>query len=215
MAGKISALLLALVMVFSFTACGEKADENGPTATESQTDTEETKTEKYGIHHAVIKFKDLGEVELELDGDTAPITVKNFVDLANEGFYDGLTIHRNVPGFVIQGGDPDGNGTGGSGKPIKGEFKANGIENNISHKRGVISMARLSNDMDSATSQFFIVLDDAAIPSLDNLYAGFGHVTKGMEIVDKIAAETPIEDPYSGSVAKDKQPVIESIKIID
>ena len=213
MIGKISALILALVMIFSFAGCGKNTDKNGPTATESQAS--ETQTEKYGIHHAVIKFKDLGEVELELDGDTAPITVKNFVDLANEGFYDGLTIHRNVPGFVIQGGDPDGNGTGGSEKPIKGEFKANGIENNISHKRGVISMARLSNDMDSATSQFFIVLDDAAISSLDNLYAGFGKVTKGMEIIDKIAAETPVEDSFSGSVAKENQPVIESIKIID
>lgn len=208
MINKISALLLCIILCFSLTACGK--DVNGPTPS-SETD----KTEGYGIHHAVITVKDYGEIKLELDGDTAPITVKNFVDLANDGFYDGLTFHRNVPGFVIQGGDPDGNGTGGSDNPIKGEFSANGIENNISHKRGVISMARLGSDMDSATSQFFIVLDDAAKSSLDGSYAAFGHVTEGMDIIDKIVSETPVADSYSGLVEKEKQPVIESIKITD
>ena len=204
MKNKILALVICLTLVFAFAGCGKNDTK----------DSTNDKTEAYGIHHAVITFKGLGEVELELDGDTAPITVKNFVDLAKDGFYDGLTIHRNVPGFVIQGGDPDGNGTGGSDKPIKGEFAQNGVKNDISHKRGVISMARLGNDMNSATSQFFIVLDDAAIPSLDGGYAAFGHVTKGMDIVDKIA-ETPVEDSFSGLIAAENQPVIESIKIID
>ncbi len=206
MKNKVLSLLLVLVLVFSFASCGKK---------ESNTDGDISKAEKYGIHHAVITVKNYGEIKLELDGDTAPITVENFVTLANEGFYDGLTFHRVVTDFVIQGGDPDGNGTGGSGKPIKGEFSANGIENNLSHSRGVISMARLSNDMDSATSQFFIVLSDAAKPSLDGMYASFGRVTEGMDIVDKIAAETPVADSYSGTVEKSKQPIIESIKIID
>ncbi len=109
-----------------------------------------------GKHHAEIQIKDYGTIKLELDADTAPITVENFAKLVNEQFYDGLTFHRIISGFMIQGGDPDGNGMGGSGETIKGEFSANGVENNISHKRGVISMAR-SNDPDSASSQFFIV----------------------------------------------------------
>ncbi len=206
MKNRILSLLLAIVLVFCLAACGQK---------ESNTDNGAEKTEKYGTHHAVITIKNYGEIKLELDGDTAPITVENFVNLAKDGFYDGLTIHRVAPGFVIQGGDPDGNGTGGSGKPIKGEFAANGIENNITHNRGVISMARRGNDMDSATSQFFIVLSDEAKGSLDGMYAGFGRVTEGMDIVDKIVAETPVSDSYSGLVDKAKQPVIESIKIVD
>ncbi len=169
----------------------------------------------YGTHHAVITIKNYGQVHLELDGDTAPITVKNFVELAKEGFYDGLTIHRIVEDFVVQGGDPDGNGSGGSGKAITGEFSANGIENNITHERGVISMARLGNDYNSATSQFFIVLDDDAKSSLDGLYAAFGKVTEGMDIIDEIVDDTPIANPYSGLVDKSRQPIIESIVITD
>ena len=166
----------------------------------------------YGIHHAIITVKDYGEIQLELDGDTAPITVKNFVELAKSGFYDGLTFHRVIEGFMIQGGDPEGTGKGGSEKTIKGEFSENGIENQIAHRRGVISMARLSNDPDSASSQFFIMHNDA--PHLDGSYAAFGHVTSGMEIVDKIASETPICDS-NGTVNFKEQPIIESVKIID
>jgi peptidyl-prolyl cis-trans isomerase B (cyclophilin B) len=126
-----------------------------------------------------------GVVTLELDGETAPITVANFLKLVNEGFYDGLTFHRVMQGFMIQGGDPLGTGTGGSGENIKGEFSANGVENNISHTRGVISMAR-STPMDSASCQFFITNADAAF--LDGNYAAFGRVVGGMDVVDEISA---------------------------
>ncbi len=157
------------------------------------------------------KEKDfLGTIELELDAKTAPITVENFVKLAKDGFYDGLTFHRVIKGFMIQGGDPKGDGTGGSEETIKGEFKNNGVENNISHKRGVISMARNSISMDSASSQFFIVHED--YPSLDGDYAAFGHVTDGMDVVDYIAENTPVIDG-NGTVAKENQPIIDSIKV--
>lgn len=164
-----------------------------------------------GIHHAEIDIKDYGVISVELDGDTAPITVQNFMDLANSGFYDNLTFHRIISGFMIQGGDPDGNGTGGSDKNIKGEFKSNGVENDISHVRGVISMAR-SMDNDSASSQFFIMHQDGTY--LDGQYAAFGHVTSGIEIVDQICADTPVVD-NNGTVEAANQPVINSIKIID
>ncbi len=164
-----------------------------------------------GVHHAEITVEDMGVIAVELDGDTAPITVQNFIDLANEGFYDGLTFHRIIDGFMIQGGDPDHNGTGGSEKTIRGEFSANGVKNNISHTRGTISMARSSN-MDSASSQFFIVQTDSTY--LDGQYAGFGHVTSGMEIVDQLCKDAIVTD-NNGSVDFENQPVIESVKIID
>lgn len=164
-----------------------------------------------GIHHAEIDIKDYGVISVELDGDTAPITVQNFMDLANSGFYDNLTFHRIISGFMIQGGDPDGNGTGGSDETIKGEFESNGVENDISHVRGVISMAR-SIDNDSASSQFFIMHQDGTY--LDGQYAAFGHVTSGIEIVDQICADTPVVDD-NGTVEAANQPVINSVKIID
>ncbi len=123
-------------------------------------------------------------IEIELYPEIAPITVKNFEQLVREGFYDGLTFHRVIRGFMIQGGDPLGNGMGGSKNKIKGEFRANGVENNLLHERGVISMAR-SYDPNSASSQFFIMHEDA--PHLDGQYAAFGRVISGMEIVDEIA----------------------------
>ncbi len=208
MKNKLLSIFLVVVLALCFAACGK--DKNGPTGTESL-----NQQTPYGTHHAVITIKNYGEVKVELYGDTAPITVKNFVDLATEGFYDGLTFHRSVPGFVLQGGDPDGNGRGGSGKPIAGEFSENGFENNLSHTKGVLSMARLSNDMDSATSQFFIVLDDSATTSLDGKYAAFGKVTEGMDIIEKIVNETPIADSYSGLIDKANQPVIEKVEITD
>ncbi len=158
---------------------------------------------------ATISVKNKGDIVVELDESIAPQTVDNFVKLANEGFYDGLTFHRVIKGFMIQGGDPKGNGTGGSGTNIKGEFASNGVENNLSHERGVISMAR-SSDPNSASSQFFIVHEDS--PFLDGEYAGFGHVVSGMDIVDQIADETPVTD-NNGSVAPDNQPVIKSITV--
>ena len=144
-----------------------------------------------------IEMENGGLIKLELYPDVAPITVENFVSLAKEGFYDGLIFHRVINGFMIQGGDPDGNGTGGSGKNIKGEFARNGVENNISHVRGVISMAR-AKPMDSASSQFFIVQSDSTY--LDGSYAAFGRVTEGMDVVDEIASvptdryDRPLED---------------------
>lgn len=164
-----------------------------------------------GKHHIKIKVKDYGTISVELDADVAPITVTNFVDLAKDGFYDGLTFHRIISGFMIQGGDPLGNGTGGSDKTIKGEFSENVVENSISHVRGTISMAR-SQDYDSASSQFFIMHKDN--PGLDGQYAAFGTVTKGMEVVDKICEDTQVEDE-NGTVAAENQPVIKSIKVID
>ncbi len=156
-----------------------------------------------------IKVKDYGTIKLTLDEDNAPITVDNFVKLAKEGFYDGLTFHRIIDGFMIQGGDPLGNGTGGSEETIKGEFSKNGVDNPISHKRGVISMAR-SNNMDSASSQFFIVQADSTY--LDGQYAGFGYVTEGIEVVDEICEKVTGQD-QNGLVPKENQPVIESITV--
>ena len=174
---------------------------------------EEEKIDMYssGKHHAIISVKNYGDIKLELDADVAPITVANFAKLVNEGFYEGLTFHRIISGFMIQGGDPLGNGTGGSEQNIKGEFKANGVNNNISHVRGVISMARATN-YDSASSQFFIVHEDSEF--LDGNYAGFGKVTEGMEIVDKICKDTPVVDS-NGTVLKNYQPIIEKITMVD
>ena len=147
-----------------------------------------------------MEIEDYGVVTIELYPDMAPNTVANFVNLIEEGFYDGLTFHRSVPGFVLQGGDPDGDGTGGPGYTIKGEFSSNGYtQNTLSHTRGVISMAR-SRDNDSAGSQFFIVLDDSATYSLDGLYAGFGRVTEGMDIIDEIVANEKIADDVTGAL---------------
>lgn len=164
------------------------------------------------LHHVEINVKDMGTISVELNESEAPITVQNFIKLANDGFYDGLTFHRIIDNFMIQGGDPKGNGTGGSDSTIKGEFKSNGITNNISHVRGTISMARNPYNKDSASSQFFIVQKDS--PHLDGDYAAFGTVTSGMEIVDEIAKNTPVEDA-NGTVLKENQPIIESIKVID
>ena len=171
----------------------------------------DTSKELTGTHHAEIEVKDYGTIDVELDADTAPITVTNFVKLAQEGFYDGLTFHRIMDGFMIQGGDPNGDGTGGSEENIKGEFSNNGVDNDISHTRGTISMARAS-DPDSASSQFFIVQADSTF--LDGDYAGFGHVTEGMDIVDKICEDAkPTDD--NGTIPSDQQPVIEKITITD
>ena len=147
-----------------------------------------------------MEIEDYGTIKIELYPEYAPNTVANFVSLIENGFYDGLTFHRLVPGFVLQGGDPDGDGTGGPGYTIDGEFKANGYtKNTLSHDKGVISMAR-SMDYDSAGSQFFIVLDDSAKSSLDGMYAGFGRVTEGMEILEEIEANEKIADDVTGAL---------------
>ena len=164
-----------------------------------------------GDYTAEIAVKDYGTITVELDGDAAPETVKNFVSLAESGFYDGLTFHRIIDGFMIQGGDPNGDGTGGSEETIPGEFSANGFDNPLSHTRGTISMAR-SQDYDSASSQFFIMQEDT--PSLDGQYAAFGHVTSGMEVVDAIC-EDAVNGDANGVLPAEDQPVIECITITD
>ena len=156
--------------------------------------------------------QDYGTIAVELDGDAAPITVDNFLKLAKEGFYDGLTFHRIIDGFMIQGGDPEGTGMGGSDETIKGEFSANGVENNLSHTRGAISMARNSVSMDSASSQFFIVQSDSTF--LDGQYACFGYVTSGMDIVDQICKDAQPTDG-NGTIPAAEQPVITAVRVID
>ena len=159
--------------------------------------------------YADIKIKDYGTVTVALAGNDAPISVANFIKLANKGFYNGLTFHRIIDGFMIQGGDPNGDGSGGSDKTIKGEFSENGVENRLSHVRGAISMAR-SGDKDSASSQFFIVQSDSTY--LNGQYAAFGFVTKGMDIVDRICKDAKPTDS-NGTIPADQQPVISSITI--
>ena len=165
-----------------------------------------------GKHNVQINIKDYGKVTLELNADEAPITVTNFIKLAKAGFYDGLTFHRIIDGQFIQGGDPLGNGLGGSDETIKGEFSSNGVSNKLSHTKGAISMARTSQDMNSASSQFFILIKDATY--YDGSYACFGYVTDGLNIVEKVAKDAKVEDE-NGTVLKENQPVIESIVVID
>ncbi len=169
-------------------------------------------------HHAAIEVEGYGTIHLELYGEEAPETVGNFVMLAQKGFYNGLTFHRIMDGFMAQGGCPKGNGTGGyevDGKEqnIKGEFKENGVENDIKHIRGTISMAREGGNKDSASSQFFIVHQTSTnnTKSLDEKYAAFGMVTSGMQIIDKICYD--VEEGSNGAVNKADQPVIKSITI--
>ncbi len=211
-------MVLAVLMVLALCACGNKV--SGSTGgTQAKSEAAAQKSEQAAepdttfqkLRHAEITVKDYGTIKLELDEGTAPITVANFVKLAKNGFYNGLTFHRIMDGFMIQGGDPLGNGTGGSDEKIKGEFSQNGVDNPISHVKGVISMAR-SNQPDSASSQFFITVADATF--LDGAYAAFGRVTEGMEVAEKIAKDAkPIDN--NGSVKPDEQPVIESIVITD
>ena len=167
-----------------------------------------------GKHHVAIEVKDYGTIKLELDADVAPITVANFLNLAESGFYNGLTFHRIMEGFMMQGGDPEGTGMGGSDIEIKGEFTANGVNNPLSHTRGAISMARNGYSMDSGSSQFFIVHQDSLF--LDGQYACFGYVTEGMDVVDAVCEySTSVVTDDNGSVPADKQPGIVSVTVID
>ena len=203
-----SILVLMGLSVVLFGGC-QKVDN-----TEKETATTEVSTESVtseALHHVEIEVANYGIISVELDETYAPISVKNFMKLADEGFYDGLTFHRIIDGFMIQGGDPLGTGMGGTEEKIKGEFSSNGVENPVSHVRGTISMAR-SREPDSGSSQFFIVQQDST--HLDGGYAAFGKVTEGMEIVDKICEEIPVTDG-NGTVEKANQPVITSIKVID
>ena len=231
-----SIIAIMALVVCMFAGCGSKKSNTSSNANSGTSSSESAKQEETAVpestestdagsdisssddtkqlsgkHHVVIKVKKYGNIKVELDADTAPISVTNFVNLAKKGFYDGLTFHRIIDGFMIQGGDPSGDGTGGSDETIKGEFSDNGVENNISHVRGTISMAR-SSENDSASSQFFIVQSDSTY--LDGQYAGFGTVTSGIDIVDKICKDTPVTDS-NGTVEKENQPVIEKITVKD
>ncbi len=204
---RIVPLGLALLFALGLTACG-----GGEEAASSEASSPAPAAEGIGIHHVTIDVQDYGTISLELDGDTAPISVQNFLDLAESGFYDGLTFHRIMDGFMIQGGGTN-YGAGGSDKSIKGEFSSNGVANDISHVRGVISMAR-TKAPDSASSQFFIVHQDSTF--LDGNYAAFGHVTDGMEVVDAIEADiAPRALDDNGTIAPEDQPVITAVKVVD
>lgn len=227
--GLMKALVAVLVCGMLLCGCGAKhtektadtqltSKETTGQGTEGKTDegasTQESNAEgEYlsGKYTVEIVMKDLGTIRVELDADVAPITVTNFVGLVEADFYDGLTLHRIMDGFMMQGGDPTGTGMGGSNKTIKGEFAANGVENNLSHTRGAISMAR-SSKPDSASSQFFIVHEDSTF--LDGQYACFGYVTEGMDIVDEICKNAIVED-NNGTVLPENQPVIESISLVE
>ena len=202
---KKGALLVAGMALCLLCGCGQKQAAEVPQEAKPETAAAEQKVTAY----ADIAIRDYGTVTVALCGEAAPETVENFITLAKDGFYDGLTFHRIMEGFMMQGGDPNGNGTGGSDKTIIGEFSANGIENPLSHTRGAISMAR-AKPFDSASSQFFIVHEDSTF--LDGQYAAFGYVTEGMDVVDQICKEAkPVDN--NGTIPSDDQPVIESITI--
>lgn len=173
--------------------------------------TEATGDYASGFHDATIEVESYGTIKLQLNGTVAPVTVANFANLASSGLYDGLTFHRIIKGFMMQGGDPNGDGTGGSDRAIVGEFAENGHPNPISHVRGTISMAR-SSAPNSASSQFFIMQEDSV--NLDGNYAAFGHVTDGMDVVDAICNSAEPTDG-NGTIAKDKQPKITSLRMDD
>ena len=202
---KILMIVLAACLLLSMTACAENNTKQGGTTSTTTV----VSLDMEAAYYADIEIAEYGTVTVELYSSAAPATVANFVSLAESGFYDGLTFHRIISGFMMQGGDPKGNGTGGSDTKIVGEFAANGHENPIAHERGVISMAR-SRDYNSASSQFFIMHADAS--HLDGQYAAFGKVTEGMDVVDAVCAAAEPTD-NNGSIAKDAQPVITSITI--
>ncbi len=191
-------LFILLSCVVLLCACGKTEEESAD------------ETYLSGKYIVDIEIQDKGTIRVELDADVAPITVTNFVNLVEEGFYDGLTFHRIIDGFMMQGGDPMGNGQGGADKTIKGEFQVNGVENPLSHTRGAISMAR-AKQYNSASSQFFIVHEDSTY--LDGQYACFGYVIEGMEIVDDICENAQVID-NNGTVLPENQPIITSITLV-
>ncbi|MCQ2455482.1 MAG: peptidylprolyl isomerase [Clostridia bacterium] len=199
--------------ILMLSGCGENWEEVKETtdsSSKSSAEQNEFTTEYTATDTATIEIKDYGTIKVALDAKNAPITVENFKNLANSGFYNGLTLHRIMAGFMMQGGDPQGTGMGGSDKTIKGEFRNNGVNNPLSHTRGAISMARNSQSMDSASSQFFICHSDSTF--LDGSYACFGYVTEGIEVVDSICADAkPVDD--NGTIPKENQPIITKITI--
>lgn len=200
--------MIILYAIYAVSSADKDANASSGLAVPTNTSSFETLDASL-TYYADIEVQNYGVIIVQLDQFAAPTTCANFVGLAESGFYDGLTFHRIIDGFMMQGGDPNGNGTGGSGKNIVGEFPANGYDNPLSHTRGALSMARASS-YDSASSQFFIVQDDSV--TLDGMYAVFGHVTEGMDIVDVICADAEPLDS-NGKIAVDEQPVITSVTI--
>lgn len=203
---KLTALLLSILMIYALVSCTVTTVPAEETLPATQSTFDVTQKEKINIK---IELTDGRVMEAELYPQIAPITVQNFVDLCTQGFYDGLIFHRIIKGFMIQGGDPLGNGTGGSGRMIKGEFSDNGVENNLKHTKGVLSMARRGKDStgnmnyDTATSQFFIVSgtqSSANVANLDGKYAAFGKLTSGYDVLAQLEAvatdsnDKPLED---------------------
>ena len=217
-------ILLVSALVMTLGSCGARLGVGSCSYTESR------ETEGRNISFVEICVLGYGKMIVLLDATTAPKTVENFISLARSGFYDGLTFHRVIKDFMIQGGDPKGDGTGGSDKEIEGEFDFNGHKNDISHIKGVISMARSSNDYDSASSQFFICNADAT--SLDGQYAAFGYVVEGLSVVDDITNDVFPKTAYAeyygtvyhqywqqygnGAVKSDRdKPVIKYIRVLE
>ena len=198
-------IILSLLSVALLAGCGNNKNKNNPNYN--------SKNYLSGTHYALMEIKDFGKVYMELYADIAPATVTNFVNLVNEGFYNGLTFHRIIEGFMMQGGDPKGDGTGGSTYTVPGEFYFNGFETNtISHLRGALSMARGDSDNDSASSQFFIMHQD--YNDLDGYYAAFGRVISGLNVIDDVCSSVKAEDD-NGTVLSENQPVILSITMIE
>lgn len=187
-------IILSILVIFTFVGC-------------NKTDPKYDNKVKVNIEVA-----NYGTISIEVYPDVAPITVENFLSLVKSGFYNGTTFHRIMKGFMIQGGAPNGNIYGGSGKTIKGEFKLNNFENNLSHERGTVSMARADSDPNSASSQFFIMQETKT--SIDGIYAAFGRVTKGMEIVDQICENTKVEDS-NGTTLEENRPVITRMYVVE
>lgn len=200
-------IVAGLIAVFMIPK--EEEGNNAPGTEDMDAAAKNEGNQASGDCYADIEIQDYGTVTIQLDQDAAPITTENFIKLAESGFYNGLTFHRIMEGFMMQGGDPEGTGMGGSDETIVGEFSANGYDNDLSHTRGAVSMAR-SNDYDSASSQFFIVHQDSTF--LDGQYAVFGYVTEGIEVVDAVCeAAEPTDD--NGTIPPEQQPVITEIRI--
>ena len=214
---KVLLTIMSLLLVVTLSGCGTTTTSSDDTNTQDETTNETNDSQTFAFttemeadYEVTMEFKNYGTIVLGLDKDKAPETVQNFVKLVEEGFYDGLTLHRIMEGFMMQGGDPTGTGYSGSDKEIYGEFAANGFfQNNLSHTRGAISMARSQNP-DSASSQFFIVHENSEF--LDGSYAAFGYVVKGMEIVDAICNDAqPTDD--NGTIPAESQPVITKVSV--
>ncbi|WP_249030307.1 peptidylprolyl isomerase [Tannockella kyphosi] len=205
---------ISFMLALTLVGCSQgEEEEDGTMIPLEESEQTEINYDDYlsGDYYIEIEVEGYGVIEATLYADIAPITVTNFIELIEEGFYDGLTFHRIIDGFMIQGGDPLGNGTGGSDNTIIGEFSSNGYVNDLSHTRGVLSMAR-SSAYDSASSQFFIMHSDSTY--LDGSYAAFGLVTSGMDVVDAIVEDAIVEDS-NGTVSSENQPVITSIIVVE